>query len=513
MINFKPDPTPFRASWKNTIAMGRAYELLRADAREHLSQVQTELGFSYCRFHGLFHDDMAVARRREDGSVGYQWHQVDKVFDFLLGIGLRPFVELNPMPACIASGNDTMFEWKMNITPPAKWKEWGDLVRAFTRHCVDRYGIDEVRRWYFEVWNEPNLGGFWSGGKEDYWELYRHAVLAVREVDAELRVGGPASSKGSWVGELIAFCGAEDLPIDFVSTHFYPQDMHTEGADVREGEEGCGFFIRMVKGVRDEVAASARPDLEIHFTEWNTLYADSPARVSWVDNPSVDDLSGAARVCRICSALDDTVDSLCYWTASDIFEESGLPHSPFSGTYGLIGIHGHPKPNFHAFAFLNRLRGTRWVPEGLADPTGLQGAVAARDGGVFRVLLWNQIQPGENQSWSETLYLPHPGGTPVVVASRIRDQQGSASQTWHDLGLPHNLSPATERLLAFQAQPEVALHPATPDGEQLTLTFTLQPGEVLLLECESAQPPSLPKGRGRHEIDLWDRCMNEKSKA
>ncbi len=514
-VSTSASPETFHHTWNTSIAMGRAYELLRQDALAHLSAAQAELGFGYCRFHGIFHDDMAVCRRREDGSLAFQWHQVDKIFDSLLAMGLRPFVELNCMPSALASGRATMFEWKMNITPPTNWEEWGQLCREFTRHCVARYGLEEVRQWYFEVWNEPNLSGFWSGTQEDYWKLYEHAVLGVRSVDSRLKVGGPATSKGAWVAELIAVCDERKLPIDFVSTHYYPQDIFNGCTkDTRPDEEGGGFFIRKVREVRDTVRRSTRPDLEIHFTEWNTLYAARPEDVSWTKNPSVDNLSGAALVSRICTALDGAVDSLCYWTASDIFEESGMPHSPFSGTYGLFSIHGHPKPNYHAFAFLKRLTGERLVVSGLpGGEDGPRGAVATRDGEIVRVLLWNQEMIGAAE-WRDEVALEWRGASaPVVVASRITDGHGSAYRSWVGLGKPHNLTPATERLLAFETRPEVTREEARADAAgRLALPVRLQPGEVLLLEIEPAEPAVLPKGRARHEVEHWDRLMNAPSK-
>ena len=139
--------TPLRKPWKNAIAIGRAFELLRQDTLDHLRMVQRAIGYRYCRFHGLFHDEMAVVARRADGTLGFRWQQIDKVYDALLEMGLKPFVELNAMPSALASGTQTIFDWKLNVTPPKDYGEWEQLVQAFTRHCVDRYGLDEVRQW------------------------------------------------------------------------------------------------------------------------------------------------------------------------------------------------------------------------------------------------------------------------------------------------------------------------------------------------------------------------------
>ncbi len=318
-ISLQSDPSasPLRKPWKNAIAVGRAYELLRRDVVEHLAYVQRTIGYRYCRFHGLFHDEMAVVSRRPDGTLAYRWHQLDKVYDTLLSLGLKPFVELNPMPSVLASGTDTIFDWKMNVTPPTDFGEWGQLVGAFARHVIDRYGLAEVRQWYFEVWNEPNLAGFWTGTQEEYWKLYDASALALKSVDAALRVGGPASSKARWIADIIEHCTRTGIPLDFVSTHLYPQDEYVDYPERAGSPHPVGqFFADTVRSVQATVRASARPDLEIHWTEWNTLSKPRSSGVSWTANPTVDSLYGAGLVCDLCTALDDAADTLCWWVAS-----------------------------------------------------------------------------------------------------------------------------------------------------------------------------------------------------
>ncbi len=196
---------PLRKPWKSTIATGHASLLLRADLQHHLANLQRDIGFRYCRFHGIFQDDMAVVTRRKDGSLAFRWAQVDKVFDALQQLGLRPRVELSSMPIALASGAATVFDWGFNITPPRDYAEWGQLVGAFARHCLDRYGLEEIAQWYFEVWNEPNID-FWAGSQGDYWKLYDVSAAALKAVSPRLRVGGPVSARAAWISEMIAHC-------------------------------------------------------------------------------------------------------------------------------------------------------------------------------------------------------------------------------------------------------------------------------------------------------------------
>src|SRR5262249_51579293 len=187
--------------------------------------------------------------------------------DFLRSIGMRPFVELSFMPTALASGTATIFSYRGNVTPPRDYREWAGLVRRLARHWADRYGLDEARQWYFEVWNEPNLPAFWAGTREDYFELYRHTALALKGVDAALRVGGPAPAANAWVEEFLAFCTRHGLPADFVSTHHYPNDPLWSAAQDTEGE-----LAGSRRGLLREWAAEARQrarGLPLYYTEWN----------------------------------------------------------------------------------------------------------------------------------------------------------------------------------------------------------------------------------------------------
>lgn len=522
MITVDPSTTDsdLRMPWRNCIAVGRAYELLRKDLLDHLRFLQREIGYRYCRFHGIFHDDVAVVVRRPDGKLQYQWHQVDKIYDALLEIGLRPFVELNPMPAALASGTQTIFWWKMNVTPPRDYSEWEDLVYQFTRHLVDRYGIGEIRRWYFEVWNEPNLAGFWTGTKQDYWKLYDSSARAVKRVDAQLRIGGPATSKANWVTDMIDHCAADDVPLDFISTHLYPQDEHVQYQDRQGSPHQPGeFFADTIRGALDEIRRGKRPDLPIHWTEWNAMSTDSSKNISWVDNPTNDSIFGASFIVKNMLALDNAADTLCWWVASDLFEESAMPNGPFSCTYGMLTIHGIPKASYHAFSLLSKLRGPLMPVHLDGVPDGC-GAFATAMGDVRNVLLWNCPPMGaaNPQTWRDTIQLPvATANRQLAVTVRIKPGAGSCYETWLAMGRPQNLSPTQESLLRAHAIPEHRVQTVTPTAGAsgarcaIDLPVELLPGEVLYVEISPAGPAAAPKGAKLHDLQRWNKLMGELS--
>ena len=174
--------------WRDCVGAGRIGEGLRESWRKQLAKCKKELGFRYLRAHGLFHDEMRVYDEDKAGNPVYNFMYVDDVFDFLLSIGVKPFVELSFMPEKLASGKTTIFWWKANVTPPKKHERWADLIRATVQHWTERYSEDEVKTWRFEVWNEPDLDVFWDPGKKTtmldaYLELYKYTSRAVKSVN------------------------------------------------------------------------------------------------------------------------------------------------------------------------------------------------------------------------------------------------------------------------------------------------------------------------------------------
>ena len=386
-IDVKGKGEPFVHYWSEGTCAGRANEGLRTSWIEQLKLVKKHCGFNYLRMHGLFDDDMFVYFEKPNGEVVYNWQYVDEVYDRMLSVGVKPFVELSFFPEGIAADNSKMQMWYRNrisfdITRLDKWR---NLVKAFTQHVVDRYGIDEVLTWYFEVWNEPNLNmnpkaGFFDGTKSDYFKLYKASVEAIKSVDKRLKVGGPATSnfiadfryddevyepsrsrfysqdiinkqqwKGSWIEDFIAFCEKENLPLDFISTHPYPTDYALDPESGRSKDA-----IRYVHSLRDDMnwlkeqlAKSKYPNAEIHLTEWST----SPN-----SRDKMHDILPPAAYILKCN-LDNIgkVNSLMYWTFADIFEEKGGGESIFHGGFGMINFQGLVKPSFHAYRMLHQL--------------------------------------------------------------------------------------------------------------------------------------------------------------
>ncbi|MHB1922675.1 MAG: GH39 family glycosyl hydrolase, partial [Chitinophagaceae bacterium] len=158
--------SPFPHYWEHTIGSGHATLALRADWQRQLLRCHQELGFKNVRFHGILSDNMGTLVCENDRLI-YSFFNADQVFDFLNSIGMHPFVELSFMPLTLSSGPTTVFRYRGNVTPPKEYAEWEVLIFKIVQHWVTRYGLEKVRNWYFEIWNEPNLAAFWTGSQQD----------------------------------------------------------------------------------------------------------------------------------------------------------------------------------------------------------------------------------------------------------------------------------------------------------------------------------------------------------
>ena len=362
------------------VGAGRANEGLRADWQQQLATVQDELGFDYIRFHGILHDDMGVYKEDKQGNPEYNFQYVDSLYDALLKLHIRPFVELTFMPAALASGPQTIFWWKGHVTPPKDPAKWHALIRAFTAHMIQRYGEPEVRQWYFEVWNEPDIKGFWTGTLDDYLALYKNTATAVKEVCPTCRVGGPAAAMPFAFEEGFEkyLAANPDVPAEFIAAHAYGVTQGYLDADGSAGTvlaPGDDIVSGRMQHSRELVQASARPKLELHFTEWSSAYTPT-------DYMHDQYHQGTFMLDKIKRA-SPYVDSMSYWTFTDIFEENGPRFTPFHGGFGLMNLEGIRKPAFFAYRFLHLL-GTEDVQTD--DP---RSWVTRSPDGSVQALVWD----------------------------------------------------------------------------------------------------------------------------
>jgi len=438
MIQFNCDlesrTMPMPHYWEHCVGSGHATLALRADWQRQLKRCRDELGFRYVRFHGILSDDMGTLVNQNDALL-YSFFNADQIFDFLLSIGMKPFVELGFMPRALASGNKTVFHYQGNVTPPRDYKQWADFIEKIVRHWVERYGIEEVRTWFFEVWNEPNQPQFWTGKKEGYFKLYKYTVEAIKRVDESLQVGGPATSKNAWVEDFLKFCRKNKLPADFVSTHHYPTDAFGE-VSTDTVEQLAAGRRSMLREEMQNVFARAK-GLPIYYTEWN---ASSNPR-----DELHDESYAAAFITKTVLEASGLVENYSFWTFSDIFEENYFPSVPFHGGFGLQNIHGIPKPTYRAYELLHELGTEKLLVDGIHHTVD---AWVVKKENSATVLLTNHALPKSRiETEPARIKLTNAPNCSAAYITRIDDTRANAKKVWTEMGKPDYLSHAqVERL-------------------------------------------------------------------
>lgn len=441
--------TPFPHFWEKTFGSGRAILTLRESYRDDLRTVKAATDFQSIRFHGILMDEVGLydpdrvtqnpglsAVAAHDAST-YNFSYIDQIYDGLLANHVRPFVELSFMPRKLAADPTITqsFFYKPIVSPPKDYKLWDDMIRALAAHLIARYGLDEVSTWKFEVWNEPNLD-FWGGNPRQptYWTLYDHTARALKSASPRLMVGGPATAQAAWVEPFLAHTKAENIPVDFVSTHVYANDLAHDIFGTEEKIPRDQMVFRAVQKVHQQILASAYPHLPFIMSEYNASYSNEP---NVTDSPYIG--PWLANTIRQCDGLTDT---MAYWDFSDVFEEQGVVHSPFYGGFGLLAADNIPKASLNVFRSLHMLGNERL-------PLPSESALATRtEDGKLVLALYNYTPPtGEGPTYtmpkgpagpakSFDLHLDHISAGAQVQVFRVDDDHGNVLKAFDAMGRP-----------------------------------------------------------------------------
>jgi len=462
---------PFPHFWEMMFGSGRAILSLRESYRADLRETKRITGLEFVRFHAIFHDEVGVYDEDKDGQPIYNFSYVDQIYDGLLENHVRPFVELSFMPKKLTSDPNALhpFWYKQNVAPPKDWNKWEQLVENFARHLVNRYGVEEVAQWYFEVWNEPNID-FWAGNpkEETYYELYDHAARAIKRVNPRLRVGGPATAQAAWVDRFLAHCKEKNVPVDFASTHVYGNDKAEDVFGTHEKIPRTQMVCRAVRKVHDQIAASPYPNTPLIWSEFNADYSndrkvtDSAFMGPWM-----------ADTIRQCDGL---TQMMSYWTFSDVFEEQGVVKTPFYGGFGLLAERSIPKAAFNDFALLHQLGDAR------LEVNSDSALVTRRKDGSLAIAAWNLFLPEESGSPKTlTLRFNNLGAARSARITIVDGEHGSPLPEWDKLGQP--ASPTLQQIEALERAAALPL-PQRQDLKNGSLTLTLQPHALALIEIE-----------------------------
>ena len=469
--NVNNAPSVLDHFWEHTIGSGHATLALRADWQQQLTRCNRELGFRHVRFHGILSDDMGTLVDEEDELV-YSFFNADQVWDFLLSIGMKPFVELSFMPTALSSGSDIVFHYKANVTPPKDYKKWETFIKKLVEHWVHRYGINEVRQWFFEVWNEPNISAFWKETQAEYFKLYDHTARAIKKIDKKLKVGGPATADNAWVKEFVEYCKNKNVPADFISTHHYPTDAFGKPGDdtiTQLSDSKRSVLQKEAKKVKKQ--ANGKP---VYYTEWCTS-----------SNP-FDDLHdrpyAACFIIKTVIEANGIVEGYSYWTFSDIFEENYFSSIPFHGGFGLMNIYGIPKPSYRAYELLHRL-GNELLKLTGKHPTVDVWVVRKKD--TINIMITNWALPRHGiKTELVKIQLDKTKKVKASFVERIDESHANARKAWEDMGSPKSLTPHQVATLELSSALVEEPLPVEQEKGSVVIEVTVPPQGVAYVTLE-----------------------------
>ncbi|QEH37197.1 Beta-xylosidase [Aquisphaera giovannonii] len=465
-------------------------------------------------------------REDERGGAVYDWSILDRIFATYLDHGVKPYVQIGFMPKDLsikpepyqhrwtptARYDDIYTGWAY---PPKDYAKWAELVYRWTRHCVEAYGKAEVESWYWETWNEANIG-YWRGTPEEFRKLHDFAIDAVKRALPTARVGGPdsAGSGGKWTRDFLEHClrgtnhatGKVGTPLDFVS-------FHAKGSpEVVDGHVRMGIATHLRTVQEGFRLVASFPELKakpiiIGESDPEGCAACQGPRFGYRNGTMYSSYTAAsfARKLDLAERVGVNLEGALTWA----FEFEDQPY--FAG-FRALATRGIDLPVLNVFRMLSLMGGRRLAVEsthaiGLDDvlARGIRGeadvsALASIDGDRLAVLLWHYHDddvPGPDAEVTLDLAgLPEGVPSALVHHFRVDADHGNAFEAWKPMGSP--AAPTASQVTALERASTLDLVESptrrTPSRGTLRLRLRLPRQAVSLFRIELERPSSARPG-------------------
>ena len=491
--------------WSSTVGTGTAALTLRSDLESHYKIGNREAGFQRVRGHGVLSDAMGIYK----SAGSYSWTNFDKYLTAIQQAGMRPIMEMDFMPTALAlSGSDK------DIYKSAT--DYKNFIAAVAQHCVDKFGMDDVSQWYWEIWNEPDYAGFWNGSNSseatsakmtEYYQLYDNAVAAITSVIPNALVGGPATTNPSPVAGFMQHCKTAGTRVSFASSHVYPggtasgtsadaNGLVSDNATRLSGITGAGYSTSQVMSFN---------------TEWNSSYSGQGGGTGDAVT-SMDNHWNVGFILKAAKLLSDKnsgstppLSVFSYWVLSDVFDESSGPsgsyilgknsgHLPFGQVFGLMTAQGIRKAAFNAFKLLNYTGPVRLMSGGGTGSDGVDAmATMSQAGDSIQILVYDYFAKlntsGTDMVTINLSNIPSAlAGKQVFVTQFVVDETHSNPyNVWEGQSKPGD--PTEAQLQALRAAQHLALmQPVSmmKVDTSYTTSFTMnrQSGTLLILSLQ-----------------------------
>jgi len=452
--------------------------------------------------------------RDQSGKPVYDWTIIDKIFDTYKATGVTPFVEIGFMPEALSTHPQPYeHHWPKSFDtgwayPPKNYDEWSDLVYHWARHMVDRYGSNEVAKWEWEVWNEPDIM-YWHGTPDEYFKLYDYTVAAVRRAIPDARVGGPATTgpanpkAAEFLRAFLEHCANgtnyatanKGAPLDFISFHAKGKaklvDGHAElslATHLRDIDAGFAIIekfptfrhLPVVLSESDPEPCAAcdvasHPQNEYRLTSQYASY-------------EADLLNGTL---ALAEKHHINLQGMISWAFT-------FPGQPMFAGLRALTTHDIDLPLLNAFRMFGQMTGQRvsaassgalTVDHILQTRDGAQSdvnAIATYDGHRLNVLVWNYHDNGGDSHAAKVRVLikglPDDARRMLLEHWQVDHDHSNAHTVWQNMGSPQSPSPAQYEQLKNAGQLQLVESPSwvSRTGDTVEIRF-VEPAEGLSL--------------------------------
>lgn len=503
LVDCTEEGSVLRHTWKTLFNVGYAHDLLIELIKDQVRIAQKEIGFRYLRFHGIFDDDMFFYHEDATGKIRLNFIYPDTVLDFVLSLGLKPFLELGYTPFALAKNKHIPYSRKSCFSVPASPQKWEQMVKRALRHWIGRYGLEEVLQWKFTMMGMTTvISGYVS--QEEYNTHYFSTYSAVKSVDKRLIFGGPgafgnAAWENDYLRNFLEFATAADCAPDFISIKNFPHQTVSQDPSFIEYTKSQlsapsilsndqHFSKRLLEKTTQELGRFGLQNKEIWFEEWNSNL--------WQRDFSGETCYKSAWIIQTICDCYDLPQAFGYWPLSDFLEEHEIL-STFYGGPGLFTYQGIPKNGWNALKLLNKL-GSRLLSKGT-------GYMVTRDTNRLQIIMYNCAQHNDLYRY-RYLVLEDPRDAYTVfneTASRrftfrlknlpelcrisefaINRINGSTFDEWLRIGTPEILSKAQQEALEKQAELLAVSSKTIRSGAEMTISHNIATNEVVMVIIE-----------------------------
>lgn len=483
------DAREYTRNWCKIINVGKIEALLDSSMQQQVLLMKEELGFSYVRVWNIFVEDMYD----EDTDNGwyYNFGRMDRGLDFLVDHGLKPYIELSFKPIHVSYTINSALAEKENDIIFHERESYEKVMHDLAAHLINRYGLDEIEMWYFELWKDERMNMLDENGW--YFDCFEIGYEALKRISPKIKVGGAGFALGYdryQYRDLISNWKKRTIHPDFISVYAYSYELVQQN-NLYFGKRSLDYnFVKNQVDIFKRILEEEDfvPE-ELHITEWNFTISNR--------NCINDSCAQGAYVMKTCIESIGNADMMGYWHGSDLHTEFYDTDGILYGDNGLLTRDGIKKPSFYAFHFMH------FAQSRMLGKT--ENALLTTNGrGTYSIVCHNckqfnyryamkeekDIRIEEIDELYEDLDAVHlnfeihhvENGNYLMRVFYVNKDNGSVQNTWKDMEYLHNLSKGEIDYLRRSAMPKVELRKLKVEDGVLRVETKLLAHEIKALD-------------------------------